>query len=58
MEEIDELQHKKKENKDCSLNQKNDNKNTQAHTRSTSIPEEELVSSNHLTANSYLIHGM
>ena len=58
MEEIDELQHKKKENKDCSLNQKNDNKNMQAHTRSTSIPEEELVSSNHLTANSYLIHGM
>ena len=58
MEEIDELQHKKKEKKDCSLSQKNDNENTQAHTRLTSIPEEELVTSNHSTANSYLIHGM
>ena len=32
MEEIDELQHKKKEKKDHSPSQKNDNKNTQAHT--------------------------
>ena len=32
MEEIDKLQHKKKEKKDRSPSQKNDNKNTQAHT--------------------------
>ena len=58
MEEIDEFQHKKKEKKDCSPSQKNDNKNMQAHTRSTSILEEELVTLNHSTANSYLVHGM
>ena len=58
MEEIDELQHKKKEKKDRSPSQNNDNENTQAHTRLTSIPEVELVTSNHSTANSYLIHGM
>ena len=58
MEEIYELQHKKKEKKDRSPNQKNDNENTQAHTRSTSILEEELVTLNHSTANSYLVHGM
>ena len=58
MEEIDELQHKKKEMKDRSPSQKNDNKNMQAHTRSTSILEEEHVTSNHSTVNSYLVHGM
>ena len=58
MKEIDELQHKKKEKKDRSPNQKNDNENAQAHTRSTSILEEELVTLNHSTANSYLVHGM
>ena len=58
MEEFNELQHKKKEKKDRSPNQKNDNENTQAHTRSTSILEEELVTLNHSTANSYLVHGM
>ena len=58
MEEIDEFQHKKKEKKDRSPNQKNDNENTQAHTRSTSILEEELVTLNHSTTNSYLVHGM
>jgi len=55
MEEIDEHQHKKKEKKDRSPSQKNDNENTQAHTRLTSIPEEELVTLNHSTANSYLV---
>ena len=58
MEEINELQHKKKEKKDRSPSQKNDNKNTQAHTRSTSILEEEHVTSNHSTTNNYLVHGM
>lgn len=58
MEEIDELQHKKKEKKDRSPSQKNDNENTQAHTRLTSIPEEELVILNHSPANIYLVHGM
>ena len=58
MEEIDKLQHKKKEKKDRSLSQKNDNEKTQAHTRSSNIPEEELVTSNHSTTNSYLVHGM
>ena len=58
MEEFNELQHKKKEKKDRSPRQKNDNKNTQAHTRSSNIPEMELVTSNHSTANSYLVHGM
>ena len=58
MEEINELQHKKKEKKDRSPSQKNDNKNTQAHTRSTSILEEELVTLNHTTTNNYLVHGM
>ena len=58
MEEFNELQHKKKEKKDRSPSQKNDNKNTQAHTRSSNIPEMELVASNHSTANSYLVHGM
>ena len=58
MEEIDELQHKRKEKKDRSPSQKNDNENMQAHTRSTSIPEEELVTLNHTTTNNYLIHGM
>ena len=57
-EEIDELQHKKKEKKDHSPSRKNDNENTQAHTRLTSIPEVELVTPNHSTVNSYLIHGM
>ena len=57
-EEINELQHKKKEKKDHSPSQKNDNENTQAHTRSSNIPEKELVTSNHSTANSYLVHGM
>ena len=58
MEEFNDLQHKKKEKKDRSHSQKNDNKNTQAHTRSSNIPEMELVTSNHSTANSYLVHGM
>ena len=58
MEEFNELQHKKKEKRDHSPSQKNDNKNTQAHTRSSNIPEMELVTSNHSTANSYLVHGM
>ena len=58
MEEFNELQHKKKEKKDRSPSQKNDNKNTQAHTRSSNIPEMELVTSNHSTTNSYLVHGM
>ena len=58
MEEIDEIQHKKKEKKDRSPSQKNDNENAQAHTRSTIIPEEELVTSNHSMTNSYLVHGM
>ena len=57
-EEINELQHKMKKKKDCSPSQKNDNENTEAHKRSTSILEEELVTSNHLTENSYLVHGM
>ena len=57
MDEIDELQHKKEEKKDRSPSRKNDNENTQAYTRSTSILEEELVTSNHLTANSYPVHG-
>ena len=57
-EEIDELQHKKKEKKDRSPNQKNDNENTQARTRSISILKEELITLNHSMANSYLIHGM
>ena len=54
MEEIDKLQHKKKEKKAPSW--KNDNENTQAYTRSSNIPEEELVTSNHSIANSYLVH--
>ena len=58
MEEFNELQHKKKEKKDHSPSQKNDNKNTQAHTRSSNILEKELVTSNHSMANSYLVHGM
>ena len=58
MEEIDELQHKKKEKKDHSPCRKNDNENTQAQTRSSNILENELVTSNHSMANSYLIHGM
>ena len=58
MEEIDELQHKKKKKKDRSPSQKNDKENTQAHSRSTSIPKKELVTLNHSTANSYLVHGM
>ena len=53
MEEIDKLRHKKKEKKD---RRKNDS--THAHTRSLSIPEEELISLNHLMTNSYLVHGM
>ena len=58
MEEINEFQHKKKEKMDRSPNQKNDNENTQAHTRSISILKEELITLNHSMANSYLIHGM
>ena len=58
MEEIDELQHKKKEKKDHSPCRKNDNENTQAQTRSSNILENELVTSNHSMANSYLVHGM
>ena len=58
MEEIDEFQHKKKEKKDRSPNQKNDNENTQARTRSISILKEELITLNHSMANSYLVHGM
>ena len=58
MEEINELQHKKKEKKDHSPSRKNDNKSTLARTRSLSIPEEELITLNHSTSNSYLVHGM
>ena len=58
MEEIDEPQHKKKEKIDRSPNRKNDNENMHAHTRSSNIPKEELVTSNHSMANSYFIHGM
>ena len=43
MEETDKLQHKRKEKKDCSPRRKNDNENTQAHTRSSNIPEEERI---------------
>ena len=45
MEEIDKPQHKKKEKKDSSPSRKNDNKSMQAHTRSSSILEEELIES-------------
>ena len=38
--------------------QKNENENMQAHTRTTNIPKEELVTSIHSTTNSYLTHGM
>ena len=53
MEEIDKLRHKKKEKKD---HRKNDS--IHDYTRSSSIPKEELISSNHSTANSYLVHGI
>lgn len=43
MEEIYELQHKKKEKKDHSPNPKNDYENTPTHTRSSNIPEEGLL---------------
>ena len=52
MEKIDELHHKKMEKKDCSPSQKNDNENTQAHTRLSNTLEEDLVTSNHLMTNS------
>ena len=58
MEEIDELQHKKKEKKDRSPSQKNDNEITQVHTSSSNTLEEELITLNHSTTNSYLFHGM
>ena len=58
MEEINELQHKKKEKMYRSPSRMNDDENMLAHTRSSNIPEEELVTSNNSTANSYLIHGM
>ena len=45
MEEINEPQHKKKEKKDSSPSRKNDNKSMQAHTRSSSSLEEELIES-------------
>ena len=57
MEEINELQYKNKE-KDGSPNWKNDNESTQAHTRSSSIPKEELITSNRSTTNSHLVYGM
>ena len=58
MEEIDELQHKNKEKKDGSPSRKNDNESTQAHTRSSSIPEEELITSNHSMTNYHLVYRM